>query len=311
MSTADPNIDASIVLNVLGLRDLATYGFRSWLLQDYDRPYEVVLNLFAPCRDMFDPLVEGKNPNAIVNVREYETPAFFNISAANNLGLHAARGKYVMFANADVIYPGQFLKRALAEMNRREIVYAVAARSNMTAKQSDKVHEKTPLQYTQADRFTELYRNEFGEGVYNMHAISPWMIRRDVAYAVGGFDPKILMAEDRDLDYRLVHYMRRNNLQEAIISFSNLWGYHQWHANTGLINAIDKAFEIMEPRAKRLNADLHSTEDQLPTQLDDLDSLKRDMANTVRPPVGNQYRKDWRGKIRRRAKRVWSALRDI
>jgi hypothetical protein len=173
------------------------------------------------------------------------------------------------------------------------------------------VHEKSPLQYTPADRFNDLRGFERGEGVYNMPAISPWMIRRDVAFAIGGFDPKILFAEDRDLDYRLLHYLRRQNIQQTMISLCNLWGYHQWHANTGLINTMDKAFAIMEPRAKRLAADLNSVEDQLPTKLDDLEALKRDMAETERPPMANQYRKDWRGKIRRRAKRVWAALTEI
>jgi hypothetical protein len=74
---------------------------------------------------------------------------------------------------------------------------------------------------------------------------------------------------------------------------------------------MDKAMSIMEPRARRMEADANSAEDILPTRLNDLEALKRDMAQTEPPPVANQYRKDWRGKIRRRAKRVWSALRDI
>jgi hypothetical protein len=311
MSSGDPNIDASIVLNVLGLRELAVYGFRSWMLQDYDRPYEVVLNLFAPCRELFDPLVVGKNPNAIVSVYQYETPPFFNISAANNLGLHKGRGKYIMFANADVIYPGWFLQRAMSELNGRDLAYAVAARCNMTPQQSDTVHHKTPLQYTRADPFNELIGKEREEGVYNMAAISPWMIRRDEAFAVGGFDPKVLFAEDRDLDYRLLHYLRRTGQQQAMVSFCNLYGYHQHHSSTGLINAWTESKLLMESRGRRLEEDLSSTEDMLATKLNDLDALMRDMADTKRPPAGNQYRKDWRGKVRRRAKRVWDAMTGI
>src|SRR6185437_3037494 len=210
MSIASTNDDipVSIILNVMGLRELAVYGFRSWLLQDYDRPYEVLLNLFAPCRNLFDPLVEGKNPNATVSVFQYDTPAFFNVSAANNLGLHKSRGRHVMFANADIIYPGAFLQRAMFELSERNICYAVAARCNMTAKQTQDVHRKTPLQYTTADRFGHLAGMELVEGAYNMAALSPWMIRRDVAFAIGGFDPKVMTAEDRDLDYRLLHYLR-------------------------------------------------------------------------------------------------------
>jgi hypothetical protein len=101
------------------------------------------------------------------------------------------------------------------------------------------------------------------------------------------------------------------DLQDAMVSFYNLYGYHQHHANTGLINALDTAMPIIESRGRRLEADPASTEDCLPTQLHDLPSLVRDMMETRRPPAGNQYRKDWRGKIRRRARRVWNALTGI
>ena len=40
-------IHASIVMNVQGTPELGAYGFRSWMLQSFDRPYEVILNLFA------------------------------------------------------------------------------------------------------------------------------------------------------------------------------------------------------------------------------------------------------------------------
>jgi hypothetical protein len=311
MADTQENIDVSVVLNVLGLRELAAYGFRSWMLQDYQRPYEVVLNLFVPCRELFEPLMEGKNPNCRVSIYQYEEPEFFNISAANNLGLATAKGKYVSFANADMIYPGAFLTRAMGEILRRDLCYAIAARVNMTPGQTEDFHKKQPLDFKTKDDFNGLLGLERSPDVYVMAAISPWTMRRDVAMAVGGFDPLILFAEDRDLDYRILHYMRRMNLQHAQVSFCNLFGYHQWHKGTGLYNTWDKAKAIMEPRGRRLEADFNSTEDVLPTRLTDIAALKEDMAKTEKPPLANQYRKDWRGKIQRRAKRVWKALTDI
>src|SRR2546423_15196274 len=101
---------ASIVLNVMGLRDLAIYGFRSWMLQDFDRPYEVILNLFIPAADQFESLKAGANPNCIPRIVQHEKPEYFNISASNNMGLHLVRGEYVFFANVDMIFPGNFLR---------------------------------------------------------------------------------------------------------------------------------------------------------------------------------------------------------
>jgi hypothetical protein len=291
----------------LGLRELAVYGFRSWMLQDYDRPYEVVLNLFADVRPMFEPLMEGKNPNCHVRFCQYQTPEFFNISAANNLGAYSATGKYVMFANADVIYPGHFLRRAMPELLGKDICYAVAARVYMTPEQSDQVHLKKPTEYTIADRFNSLMGVE-RSGVQIAPALSPWMFRRDVIHAVGGFDPRILFAEDRDMDYRVMHYLRRKKLQQAIVAFPDLYGYHQHHPSTGLFDGWFDAKEIMESRARRMEADPESTEDSLPTGMDDLEALKRDMQQTRRPPRMNAYRKDFGGKVKRRAKKVWRAL---
>ncbi len=300
------NISASIVLNVMGLRELAVYGFRSWMLQDSDRPYEVILNLFTKARDMFDPLVEGKNPNCIVQIQEREEPEFFNISAANNLGLHLSIGAHVMFANSDIIYPAHFLRRAMAELTGRDICYALAARMNMTAAQCEKL--KPPMHYTRANPFTDLHGLECATDANVWSSISPWMLRRDIAFAVGGFDKQVLIAEDRDLTDRAMHYLRRKNLQQAVITFSDLVGYHQNHGNTGLFDSWTQSKAVFEPRKQRMNADPASTEDVLPTPLDDYDALLRDIRQTRKPPLMNQYRQDFKGKITRRAKKVWNAL---
>ena len=94
---------------------------------------------------MFDPLLDGKNPQAYVSVQQYQTPEFFNVSAANNLGLYKSRGRYLMFANADIIYPGSFFRRAMFELTEHHISYAVAARCNMTQPQTQNIHAKSPL----------------------------------------------------------------------------------------------------------------------------------------------------------------------
>jgi hypothetical protein len=306
MPEGSENISVSIVLNVMGLRELAVYGFRSWMLQDYDQPYEVILSLFTKARDMFDPLVEGKNPNCIVRITEYEEPEYFNISAANNLGLHLSKGRYVMFANSDIIYPAHFLKRAMAELSGRDICYAIAARMNMTGAQCQRL--KPPISYTRENPFSELIGLERGTDASVWNAISPWMLRRDIAFAVGGFDKQVLIAEDRDLTDRVMHYLRRNHLQHALLAMTDLCGYHQHHANTGLFDAFTQSKAVFEPRRVRMEADPKSIEDVVPTPLSDFDALMRDIRETKKPPLMNQYRQDWKGKVSRRARKVWNAL---
>lgn len=299
-------VSASIVLNVMGLRELAVYGFRSWMLQDYDRPYEVILNLFYPCREMFDPLVEGKNPNCDVKIFQNEESEYFNISAANNLGLHQSIGKYVMFANSDIIYPAHFLKRAMTELTDRDICYAVAARMNMTEAQCRQL--KAPMYYSRDNPFKELLGLERTADASVWPSISPWMLRRDVAFEIGGFDKRVLMAEDRDLGDRVMHYLRRKKLQHALISLVDLCGYHQHHGSSGLFDAFTQSKAVFEPRRQRMEADPASTEDVVATPLNDRDALMRDIRQTKKPPLMNQYRQDFKGKIVRRAKKVWNAL---
>lgn len=296
---------SSIVLNVMGLRELAVYGFRSWLLQDFGRPYEVILNLFTPYRHLFDPLIAGANPNCRAIIHQHEEPEFFNVSAANNFGLHLSRGRYVMFSNADIIYPSYFLSRAVAELEQRDVCYAVAGRLNLTAAQSAELRPVTD--YTRERGFDHLVGLERSPSDV-WPAISPWMLRRDVALAVGGFDPRILMAEDRDLNDRVMHYLRRTGQQHNLVAFCDLLGYHQYHTSTGQFDAFTPAKAIIEPRYQRLTADPNSTEDVVPTRLDDGHSILEDIRKTQKPPRMNQYRTDFKGKLARRAQKVWSAL---
>jgi len=302
----DGSVAASIILNVQGLRELAVYGFRSWMLQDYDQPYEVILNLFADARLMFDPLVQGKNPNCDPRIFEHGEPEYFNVSASNNLGLHLSKGRFVLFANADIIYPGNFLSRTMAELAKRDICYAVAGRLNMTP--SDCARLKPAMSYTRDNAFNELLGWEHKPGANVWNAISPWMLRRDVAFDIGGFDKRVLIAEDKDLSIRVVHYLRRKNLQQSMIALTDLMGYHQHHAGTGLFDAFTESNAVIEPRKARLAADPTSDEDIVPTPLHDRAALMRDIRETKKPPLMNQYRKDWKGKISRRAQKVWNAL---
>jgi len=291
----------------MGLRDLATYGFRSWMLQDFDRPYEVILNLFVPAARDFEKLTEGKNPHCIPRIVQHESPAYFNISASNNIGLHLAKGEYVLFANVDMIFPGHFLRVAMGEMIERKLCYAVAARLNMNAGHASLL--KPVMQHTTADRFDCVMGLEQEVEANILPAISPWMFRRDIAMTIGGFDAKILFAEDRDLQDRAMHYLRRTGQQQALHSLADLYGYHQWHPTTGLFNAFHEIKERMESRKRRMDADPNSTEDCLDTPLNDYEALVRDIRETKPPPFMNQYRKDLGGKLKLRAKKVWKAIK--
>jgi hypothetical protein len=298
---------ASIVLNVMGLRELAAYGFRSWMIQDYDQPYEVVLNLFNDARPMFEKLREGANPNCRVAINEVEPPEMFNISAANNLGLHDSTGKYVIFANSDIIHPAHFLSRAMGEIEARNICYAVASRMNLS-EQQNKLLRSDPASYTREKGFTEIQGTEKAIEALVWRAFSPWIVRRDIAFAIGGFDMRILAGEDKDLNDRVMHYLRRQGLQQVLFGLTDLFGYHQWHPTTGLMDVITDARAIYIPRDQRLSADPDSTEDIVDSPLNDRQAILDVIRKTKKPATGHALRVDYRGKLSRRARKVWDAI---
>jgi hypothetical protein len=129
-------IGLSVALNVMGRVELADYGFRSWMLQDADHPYEIVLNLFNDQRARFEKLAVGKNPNCRLIIKTYDRPAYFNISAANNLGIFNSSGKWILFANSDVVYPSRIGRRLLADLQRHDVSYLILSRGNLTEEQS-------------------------------------------------------------------------------------------------------------------------------------------------------------------------------
>jgi len=136
LSTRSENVVASIVLNDMDRSSLAAYGFRSWMLQDIQEPYEVVINLFNDESPRYEALTRGANSACQPVIHVHDRPRFFNIAAANNLGLHFSTGTYVLFANSDVIYPSNHLREFTGELQERDICYSQGARVNLTREQT-------------------------------------------------------------------------------------------------------------------------------------------------------------------------------
>jgi hypothetical protein len=284
-------IPLTVVLNAMGRLELADLGFRSWMLQNWDQPYEVVLSLFNEQQPRFEALTVGKNPNCRVIIRSYDRPAFFNISAANNLGLHFATGQYVLFANSDIIYPSWYGKRFIANMERHRVGYAVGSRFNLTHEQT--VALRPGDQYTQENNFDFLDAQwSYADPSPIWLACGPWMIRRDVALAIGCFDPAVLVCEDDDISSRAVHYLARHGEQDSNMCFLQMMGFHLYHPTSELFNSFSAVKKIVVPRRDRLRSQPDSLEDSIPNRLDDLNSLVEQLRSTPKPPVGAKYREN-------------------
>jgi hypothetical protein len=263
------SIHATIVLNDMERTREAAYGFRSWMLQDTARSYEVVLNLFNEHASLFESISAGRRPACSVRILTYKPPRFFNISAANNLGLAAAKGSYVLFANSDIIYPSWFLRLFMDEILRRDLCYVLAARRNLSLEVTAALPPAGDLASVD-DLATSAGQTQGGYG-------SPWTVRRDVALAIGGFDARILCHEDAEFNDRAIHYLRRKELQTFIPAATDLCGYHLHHSASELYSVSRQAKAIIEPRRERLFREPGSSEDIVGTCFNDREQLLKDL----------------------------------
>jgi len=280
---------------------LAAYGFRSWMLQDVQEPYEVVINLFNDERPRYEALTQGRNSACRPVIRVYAKPLFFNIAAANNLGLHFSTGTYVLFANSDVIYPSSYLRELMGEFRKRDICYATGSRVNLSLEQTAGLAPAGS--YSMSSNFDSLVGLEHARGRMISLGISPWTIVREVALDIGGFDSRILCHEDSELNDRVLHFLRRQGRQACLFTNTSLYGYHLCHGLSELYGGSQEAAAILEPRRLRLRADAASTEDVAPTNLDSLPSLLKDLFETKPPLIAvaspSGLSRMWRGASRR------------
>jgi glycosyltransferase involved in cell wall biosynthesis len=248
------------------------------MLQDTEEPYEVVLNLFNDRASTFQALAAGHNPKCRCRIRSFRAPQFFNIAAANNIGLAEANGQYVLFANSDIIYPSNYLRLLVGELARRDLCYVLGARVNLT--QDETAVLRPPLDLTSFD-FLNGSKGQMAGGFG-----SPWTIRRDVALLIGGFDSKVLCHEDSEFNDRVIHFLRRKGLQAFIYAASDMVGYHLHHAASELYSISELSRAILEPRRERLQCQANSSEDVVGTRLDDPEQLLRDLYQTAVPTAG-------------------------
>ncbi|HMB94420.1 MAG TPA: glycosyltransferase [Tepidisphaeraceae bacterium] len=290
------DVALTVVLNAMGRLELADLGFRSWMLQKWDQPYEVVLSLFNDQQARYEALTQGKNPNCRVTIRSYDRPAFFNISAANNLGLHFASGDYVMFANSDVVYPSSYGQRFINNMLRHRCGCAVGSRYNLNSEQTTAL--KSAAEYTHENNFDFLDAQwSYVGGPPIWYTCGPWVIRRDVARAIGCFDPAVLVSEDDDLTSRAVHYLAKQGEQDSNMCFLQMMGFHLYHSGSELFDAHHLAHQIIDPRRDRMRAKFDSREETIPNRLDDLNWLVQQVRETKKPSPLAKYRQNTFRKI--------------
>jgi len=128
-------------------------------------------------------------------------PAF-----ARNVGANAARGEILLFLDADVIMPENFLKNSIEEFEKRYLgIAGVYARPH-----SDKI-------------FDEMFWQFYNLVVFVMKTLRPeasgfcLFCRKDIHEKIKGFDRTITYREDADYTTRAAKYARYGLLKMPIL----------------------------------------------------------------------------------------------
>lgn len=296
----------SIVLTDMDRTAFALHGFRSWLLQDFDEPYEVIICLFNEEKRQFERLCQTGNPNATIKIYSWERPEHFNISAANNLGLHYAQGHWVFFANSDVIYPSGYLKPVVDELRARDLWFALGSRVNLSYTLTEGLNSPFTYNAIGAYDFLQTAESSSESGFWGFG--SPWIIERTTAVAIGGYDPRILCHEDRDITERAMCFLRRHMRQTLCYAIIEHFGYHLFHPQSDLYAFGESSRSILRHRKELMSTPEGWAACVVNNDLNDLACLVSAMKRTPKPEVHTGPKPSFATKVMGRCKKAFQTL---
>jgi len=163
------------------------------------------------------------------------------VSVARNTGIEAARGDYLAFLDADDVWLPHKLQRQVECLNKQSNVSAVGCGHYVADRELNVLEEKIPLHSQSPLDDLLLFRSNHGL------CSSTLLVKKNVIYRVGNFDPSLSTSADWDLAIRIAHRYEVAFVAEALVYYRQ----HDanMHQNVGRMErdmrvVLGKAFAI-------------------------------------------------------------------
>ena len=165
-------------------------------------------------------------------IRPIKMPGNRGVSAARNVGIRAARGKFLAFLDADDVWLEGKLTKQLAEIERDTSITLVSCNSIFVSQSGEFLKEghinRPPVSGDQSWK-TLL--------VYNFLPTPTVLTYRHLVLQLGGFDEQLPVGEDLDLWIRLALKGKVSVLKEILIKYFDSNGslMKRYHAQSQMI----------------------------------------------------------------------------
>ncbi|MGZ3239671.1 MAG: glycosyltransferase family 2 protein [Burkholderiaceae bacterium] len=231
LATADGEDNAyevSVIIPAYNAAQTISRAIDSVRMQEMNS-MEVIIVDDGSADDTYDVAVGLKRPGEILQV--LKMPKNSGVSAARNMGIRHARGKFLAFLDADDIWlPGK-LQQQVAAIKRDPAITLVSCNSKLISESGEQLKEghvnRPPVEGDQAWK-TLL--------VYNFLPTPTVLTYRHLVLQVGGFDETLAVGEDLDLWIRLAMLGKVRVLKDILINYTDstdsLMKRHLWQTQT-------------------------------------------------------------------------------